>query len=97
MAYQPSIYILTNKKNGTLYIGVTSNLIQRVWQHKAKVTQGFSNKYGLDKLVYYELHGDIGGAILREKQLKKWRRLWKLNLINEQNPDWIDLWDQMVE
>ena len=97
MAYQPSIYILTNKKNGTLYIGVTSNLIQRVWQHKAKVTQGFSNKYSLDKLVYYELHGDIDGAILREKQLKKWRRLWKLNLINEQNPDWIDLWDQIVE
>ena len=97
MAYQPSIYILTNKKNGTLYIGVTSNLIQRVWQHKAKVTQGFSNKYGLAKLVYYELHGDIDGAILREKQLKKWRQLWKLNLINEQNPDWIDLWDQIVE
>ena len=71
MAYQPSIYILTNKKNGTLYIGVTSNLIQRVWQHKAKVTQGFSNKYGLDKLVYYELHEDIKNAILREKQIKK--------------------------
>ena len=96
MAYQPSIYILSNKKYGTLYIGVTSNLIQRVWQHKAKVTQGFTHKYGLDKLVYYELHTDISDAILREKQLKKWRRQWKLNLINQQNPYWVDLWEQIV-
>jgi len=96
MAHQPATYILTNKKNGTLYIGVTSNLIQRIWQHKAKVTQGFSSKYDLDKLVYYELHSDINDAILREKQLKKWRRQWKLNLINQQNHSWVDLWEQII-
>ncbi|WP_250656459.1 GIY-YIG nuclease family protein [Alkalimarinus coralli] len=96
MAHQPATYILTNKKNGTLYIGVTSNLIQRVWLHKTKATQGFSSKYGLDKLVYYEIHSDIHGAILREKQLKKWRREWKLNLINQQNPSWTDLWEQVI-
>jgi putative endonuclease len=96
MAYQPTIYILSNIKNGTLYIGVTSNLIQRIWQHKSKVNQGFSNKYDLDKLVYYEIHTDIKDAILREKQLKKWRRQWKLNLINEQNPNWVDLWDNIL-
>ena len=96
MAHQPATYILTNKKNGTLYVGVTSNLIQRVWQHKAKVTQGFSSKYDLDKLVYYEFHSDINDAILREKELKKWRRQWKLNLINQQNPNWVDLWEQVL-
>ncbi len=97
MAHQPSIYILSNKKNGTLYIGVTSNLVQRIWQHKNRVNQGFSTKYNLDKLVYYEIITDIKDAILREKQLKKWRRQWKLNLINEQNPNWVDLWESIVD
>ena len=96
MASQPVIYILSNKKNGTLYVGVTTNLIQRIWQHKNKISVGFSGKYELDKLVYYELHEDIKNAILREKQIKKWRREWKLNLINQQNPHWVDLWDQVL-
>ena len=89
---QPCVYILSNKKNGTLYIGVTSNLSQRVWQHKNKLFEGFSNKYQLDKLVYFEVHEDMAAAILREKQLKKWRRQWKINLIEEDNPNWNDLW-----
>ena len=97
MAYQPSVYILSNKQNGTLYIGVTSDLVKRVWQHKSKVCQGFSNKYGLDRLVFYELHSDIKAAIVREKQLKKWRRQWKLSLINEQNPNWVDLWESILD
>ena len=97
MAHQPSVYILSNMTNGTLYIGVTSNLTQRIWQHKNKVSQGFSNKYDLDRLVYYEIHTDIKDAILREKQVKKWRRQWKLNLINEQNPNWIDLWESILD
>ena len=96
MAHKPSTYILSNKKNGTLYIGVTSNLAQRIWQHKSKVCQGFSNKYDLDMLIFYELHVDIKEAILREKQLKKWRRQWKINLINEQNPNWVDLWESIL-
>lgn len=96
MAYQPVVYILTNQKNGTLYIGVTTNLIQRIWQHKNKVTEGFSLQYNLNLLVYYELHEDINNAILREKQLKKWRRQWKINLINKQNSSWQDLWDQII-
>jgi len=96
MASQPVIYILSNKKNGTLYVGVTTNLIQRIWQHKNKISVGFSSKYELDKLVYYELHEDIKNAILREKQIKKWRREWKLNLINQQNPHWVDLWGQVL-
>lgn len=97
MAHQPAVYILTNKINGTLYIGVTSNLVSRIWQHKNKVHQGFSSKYELDMLVYYEIHEEIIGAIVREKQLKKWRREWKLNLINEHNPSWTDLWWKIVD
>jgi len=97
MAHQPAIYILSNKFNGTLYVGVTSNLIQRVWQHKTKVVEGFTAKYNLEMLVYYELHCDINAAILREKQLKKWRRQWKLNLINKSNPNWIDLWGSIID
>ncbi|MCU4677323.1 GIY-YIG nuclease family protein [Catenovulum sp. 2E275] len=90
---QPCIYILTNKKDGTLYIGVTSDLVKRVWQHKQKLVTGFSNKYNTDKLVYFEMLDDIYQAITREKQIKKWNRSWKINLIQKQNPDWIDLWD----
>ena len=96
MAYQPAIYILTNKKNGTLYVGVTTNLVQRIWQHKNNITTGFSNAHNLNTLVYFELHEDINNAILREKLLKKWRRQWKINLINKQNVNWQDLWDQIL-
>ena len=95
MAKQPAVYILTSKKNGTLYIGVTSNLIQRIWQHRNNLTPGFTQKYQVHRLVYFEIHEDMAQAILREKRLKNWNRTWKLRLIEESNPDWIDLWEQI--
>ena len=88
----PCVYIIANKKNGTLYAGVTTQLKQRMWQHKNKVVDGFSTRYRLNLLVYYELHDSIENAILREKQLKKWNRKWKLKLIHEFNPLWRDLY-----
>ena len=88
----PCVYIVTNKKNGTLYIGVTTQLSQRIWQHKEKVVDGFSKRYELNLLVYYEMHGSIESAIVREKQLKNWNRQWKLKLIYEFNPEWLDLY-----
>ena len=95
MAKQPAIYILTSKRNGTLYIGVTSNLVQRVWQHRNDLAPGFTNKYQVHQLVYYELCDDMEQAILREKRLKKWSRDWKLKLIEKSNPGWVDLWGQI--
>ncbi len=94
---QPAIYILASGKKGTLYIGVTSNLVQRVWQHKEGINEGFTNKYAVKQLVYYELHESMESAVSREKQLKKWRRQWKLNLIHEFNPSWYDLWGSITE
>ena len=88
----PCVYILTNKPLGTLYIGVTSNLPQRIWQHKTKVTKGFTEKYNLNKIVWYEAHGDIVSAIQREKALKAWKRDWKIRIIEEMNPLWRDLY-----
>jgi len=93
---QPTTYIMASEKRGTLYIGVTSNLIQRVWQHKQGIAEGFSQRYGTKSLVYFEQHESMESAILREKQMKKWRRQWKLNLIAEQNPDWNDLWESIL-
>ncbi|HEX3598989.1 MAG TPA: GIY-YIG nuclease family protein [Lacipirellulaceae bacterium] len=93
---QPAVYILASRRNGTLYIGVTSDLVQRVWQHKNDVIEGFTKKYGVHLLVYYELHEDMESAILREKQLKKWNRDWKLRLIEEENPDWNDLYPSII-
>jgi putative endonuclease len=90
------VYILASKRNGTLYIGVTSQLATRVWQHKSKVAEGFTAKYGVDKLVYYEAHGSAETAIVREKQLKKWRRAWKIELIESLNPDWRDLYEETL-
>lgn len=92
---QPTVYIMANQKRGTLYVGVTSNLIPRVWHHKSGATEGFSQRYGTKSLVYYEQHESMESAILREKQLKKWRRQWKINLIYQHNPDWNDLWDSI--
>ena len=92
----PCVYILASHRNGTLYIGVTSDLIQRCWEHQTGSTVGFTKKYGVRQLVYYELHQDMYSAIAREKQLKKWKRAWKLRLIEQHNPQWHDLWDGIV-
>jgi len=91
------VYILFSKRNGTLYVGVTSNLKNRIWQHKNKVYDGFSKKYSVDKLGYYEVFGDINMAIEREKQLKAGNRKKKLELIETNNPNWIDLYDEISE
>ena len=91
MDKQYFVYLLTNKPYGTIYTGVTSNLIQRVYQHTEGVVDGFTKKYDLHKLVYYKIHGDIDEAILREKRIKRWRRQWKINLIEQNNPRWTNL------
>lgn len=89
------VYILASKRNGTLYIGVTSDLEKRVYEHKSGETKGFTNKYGVHTLVYFEEYGEIERAIEREKQMKKWRRRWKLELIEKNNADWRDLSSQL--
>jgi putative endonuclease len=96
MSKQPAVYILASKRNGTLYVGVTSDLKKRVWEHKNDLVEGFTKRYGVHQLVYYELHVEIMSAIRREKQIKKWNRSWKLELIERQNPDWRDLWDGVI-
>ncbi len=93
---QPVVYILASQRNGTLYIGVTSDLAQRIWQHKNDVFEGFTKKYGVHLLVYYEQHEDMENAIIREKRLKKWNREWKIRLIEENNPNWNDLYDSLL-
>jgi len=95
MVKQPCVYMLASKANGTLYIGVTSNLVQRVWQHKQGLAEGFSDKYGVHLLVYYEQHETMESAITREKQMKKWNRERKIKLIEKGNPSWIDLWESI--
>ena len=87
----PCVYILASGHYGTLYIGVTSDLMQRLYQHRAGVTGGFTARYKAHRLVRYEMFGDMEGAILREKQLKRWHRPWKINLIEQDNPHWVDL------
>ena len=88
----PAVYILASDRIGTLYIGVTSNLVQRIWQHRNDVVEGFSKKYRAHKLVYFEQHAMMADAILREKQIKKWNRAWELALIEKANPYWNDLY-----
>ena len=95
MGKQFYVYILASKRNGTLYTGVTSNLIKRIWQHKNELLEGFSKKYKVKNLVYYEVHNNVGSALTREKQIKKWRRAWKLRLIEEKNPEWKDLYKEI--
>jgi putative endonuclease len=90
------VYIMASRRNGTLYIGVTNNLARRVYEHKNDIVEGFTKKYGIHRLVYYEQYQDITFALQREKQMKKWNRQWKINRIQEQNPDWKDLYDAIV-
>jgi putative endonuclease len=90
------VYIVATKRNGTLYIGVTSDLAGRVNEHKQGLREGFTKKYGVHMLVWFEEYGDIRDAILREKQIKKWLRAWKIELIERMNPDWTDLFEQIV-
>ena len=90
------VYLLASKRNGTLYLGMTSNLSQRIWQHKNHVTTGFSNSYSVTKLVWFELHETAESAIQREKQIKKWNRNWKLDLIEKDNPEWRDLYPEIA-
>ena len=90
------VYILASKKNGTLYIGVTSNLIKRVYEHKNDLVEGFTKKYGVHQLVYFEHTTDMYSAITREKQMKKWRREWKIELIGQGNPEWKDLYSDLI-
>jgi len=92
MNKQPAVYILASKRNGTLYVGVTSDLVKRVWEHSNNVVEGFTSRYGVHFLVYFEMHDDMEQAILREKRIKKWNRDWKIELIEKQNPEWTDLW-----
>jgi putative endonuclease len=96
MSKQPAIYILASKRNGTLYAGVTSDLVRRVWLHKRGLTEGFASRYRVADLVYYELHETMLGAIQREKQIKNWKRAWKIRLIESSNPDWRDLWPEII-
>ena len=96
MIKQPCVYFMSSKRNGTLYIGVTSNLIKRVWEHKNNVVDGFTKRYGVHQLVWYECHESMIAAITREKSLKKWNRQWKVELIEKMNPHWQDLYDQLL-
>ncbi len=93
---QPAVYIMANRRNGTLYTGVTSNLVQRVYQHREALLPGFTARYGCRRLVWYELHEDMTAAIMREKQIKAGSRKRKLALIEALNPDWHDLYDALI-
>ena len=92
---QPYVYILANKPNGTLYVGVTSNLVHQVWQHKHDMGKGFTKRYSVHTLVWYELHATMDRAIAREKRIKEWKREWKLVLIEKENPAWRDLYTDL--
>lgn len=90
------VYMLASARNGTLYIGVTSNLIKRIWEHREGVVEGFTKEYGVKYLVWFETHTDATAAITREKQLKKWNRAWKVRLIQQENPYWRDLYEELT-
>ncbi len=93
---QPCVYILASKRNGTLYIGVTADLVKRVWEHKSDFVEGFTKKYKVHDLAWYEMHDTMETAINREKQLKEWKRQWKIALIEKANPYWHDLYASIV-
>ena len=92
---EPCVYIMASQRNGTLYTGVTSDLVQRVWQHKNRAFDGFSKRYGVDRLVWFESHDNMENAIQREKRLKAWKRSWKIRLIEQENPEWNDLYETL--
>lgn len=94
---QPCVYLLASKRNGTLYAGVTSDLVQRIWRHREGIIEGFTGKYRVKILVWYELHNTMESAILREKSIKNWHRHWKLNLIESSNPNWSDLYQEIIQ
>ena len=96
MEKQPAVYVLASKRNGTLYIGVTSDLTKRVWEHKNDLVEGFTKRYSVHRLIWYELHNSMESAIKREKSMKEWKRAWKLELIESANPDWEDLYHRIV-
>src|SRR5690606_16093668 len=97
MPKQPAVHLLANSRNGALYVGVTSNLVQRVWQHREHLADGFSRRYGVAMLVWYEQHETMESAIIREKRIKKWNRSWKIQLIEAMNPEWRDLWTAILD
>ncbi|MFQ5596706.1 MAG: GIY-YIG nuclease family protein [bacterium] len=92
----PPVYILASKRNGTLYTGVTSDLVKRIWEHKHDLVESFTKKYKVHRLVYYEVHDEMTSAITREKQIKKWHRAWKIRLIEEMNSEWDDLYPSLI-
>lgn len=93
---QPCVYILASNRNGTLYIGVTSDLIKRIWEHKNDVVKSFTQRYGVHTLVWFEIHETMESAITREKAIKGWKRKWKLELIEKENPQWLDLYTNLA-
>lgn len=92
---RPAVYILASKRNGPLYTGVTSDLVRRVWEHRQDLVPSFTSRYRVHTLVWYEMHVHMDEAIIREKQIKKWNRAWKIRMIEERNPEWRDLWDDI--
>jgi putative endonuclease len=96
MIKQPVVYVLASERNGTLYIGVTSDLVKRVWEHKNDLVEGFTKRYSVHNLVWFELHESMNSAIEREKKMKEWKRAWKIRLIEENNPNWNDLYDSII-
>jgi putative endonuclease len=96
MQRQPCVYLLASERNGTLYTGVTSDLVRRVWEHKQHSVKGFTCKYGVTRLVWYEMHETMESAIRREKAIKNWKRAWKINVIEAANPQWRDLYDALL-
>jgi putative endonuclease len=96
MNREPCVYLLASRPNGTLYTGVTSDLVKRVWEHKNNVVEGFTKRYGVHRLVWYEPHPDMESAIAREKAIKEWKRKWKIELIESLNPGWRDLFEELI-
>lgn len=96
MSKQPAVYTLASARNGTLYVSVTSDLLKRVWEHRNNLIEGFTKRYGVHRLVWYELHERMDSAIEREKRLKEWKRSWRVNLIEKRNPNWEDLYPTII-